>query len=375
MFKLMGKEIITVLGYIVVYSKFTGVSFKVFTKLEAQLDPAVSAFLQTTEEARDEIIHHGELKYRHDNSTDLSYVTGTWYQLEWAWKYLEIIMNQQQKALTKSSYMKSTGIDRRVETMRQEQGDRRMFTKGYIQDDRAGMVKYGADGSVQLAKGASRILGDEERIHVPTEGDDNADADDVDQITETIGNVTFIDKGKDKTEVQRKLHRGISEGSVGDPQTKDKIARSISVEDKDSRDLRSLEFQCDGLKVSLYTGDITLSETDVIVNAGMDGRLGVSYAITQAAGPDLFDELDDHFRKHGKFDTGDVMYTSAGGKLHSNVKYVIHTVGPIWTTDLAQEVGEYQLTRTFLNCLDLANRKLKTSSIVFPAISTGVYAF
>ncbi len=50
------------------------------------------------------------------------------------------------------------------------------------------------------------------------------------------------------------------------------------------------------------------------------------------------------------------------------VKYVIHTVGPVW------EGGDQVLTSCCLSSLRLA-AELGVESIAFPAIATGIYGF
>ena len=295
-------------------------------------------------------------------------------------------MYQQQKALDRSVYRKNTGIDKRKETMTKEEGDVLQSDTVLNNGIRNLGIQYGGetlkDGSFQLTKGSMKIPGDEVIISVPVEDDEDEYEEmkivDDDRKDGTVRKETFIDKATAEMRGQAtesKIQRRISEGgNVSHSPSKIVVSRSLSVEDKDSRNLRTVEFEHAGLKVGLYTGDITLSETDAIVNAGMDDRLGVSYAIYSAAGPLLSLEIEDYIGKYGKLETGDVMHTSAGGDLHSNVKHVIHTVGPLWTTDLAEDVGAHELSKTFLNCLNYAN-SLKITSLVFPAISTGLYSF
>ncbi|KKM15466.1 hypothetical protein LCGC14_1695840, partial [marine sediment metagenome] len=59
-----------------------------------------------------------------------------------------------------------------------------------------------------------------------------------------------------------------------------------------------------------------------------------------------------------------------GGNMKT--KYVIHTVGPVWS---GGNRGEEQLLRNaYYNSLDLAREK-GIKSVSFPSISTGVYRF
>ena len=80
--------------------------------------------------------------------------------------------------------------------------------------------------------------------------------------------------------------------------------------------------------VRLVLGDITELEVDVIVNAANSQLMvggGVDYAIHQAAGPGLKNEIDSQAKY---LNPGEVLLTS-GYRLPA--KYVIHTVAPRWS--------------------------------------------
>lgn len=125
-------------------------------------------------------------------------------------------------------------------------------------------------------------------------------------------------------------------------------------------------------KLLLKQGDITLEETDAIVNAansGLMGGGGVDGAIHRAGGPAILEECRKIRREKGELPTGEAVVTT-GGNLKA--RFVIHTVGPVWNGGGHNE--ERLLASAYRNSLLLAaEHKLKT--IAFPSISTGIYGF
>lgn len=129
-----------------------------------------------------------------------------------------------------------------------------------------------------------------------------------------------------------------------------------------------MEVTVNGTRVSLVRGDITVEDTDAIVNAAnsrLAGGGGVDGAIHRAGGPGIMEEC----RKIGGCTTGSAVITT-GGRLKA--RYVIHAVGPVYRDGSRGE--EELLKKAYRESLKLAVKKgLKTVS--FPSISTGAYGY
>jgi O-acetyl-ADP-ribose deacetylase (regulator of RNase III) len=129
-----------------------------------------------------------------------------------------------------------------------------------------------------------------------------------------------------------------------------------------------MEVQIGESKLMILEGDITQETTDAIVNAansGLKGGGGVAGAIHRAGGPAIMEAC----RKIGYCPAGQAVITT-GGNLKA--KYVIHTVGPVYTGGGRNE--SKLLKSAYLESLKLASKK-GLKSLSFPAISTGAYGY
>lgn len=133
-----------------------------------------------------------------------------------------------------------------------------------------------------------------------------------------------------------------------------------------------MEVTINKTKISMIQGDITEQATEAIVNAAnpsLMGGGGVDGAIHRAGGPAILEECQKIVARQGRLPTGKAVITT-GGNL--KVRYVIHTVGPIWH---GGSTNEAELLRSaYYECLKLATEN-KLTSIAFPSISTGAYGY
>jgi O-acetyl-ADP-ribose deacetylase len=132
------------------------------------------------------------------------------------------------------------------------------------------------------------------------------------------------------------------------------------------------QIQLGRTQLNLVVGDITKQEVEAIVNAANSSLLGgggVDGAIHRAGGPAILAECRKIASARGGCATGDAVITT-GGKLAA--KFVIHTVGPVWSGGNRGEDG--LLASAYRSSLRIAAERAIVS-VAFPSISTGAYRF
>jgi O-acetyl-ADP-ribose deacetylase (regulator of RNase III) len=125
--------------------------------------------------------------------------------------------------------------------------------------------------------------------------------------------------------------------------------------------------------IEILHGDITDQAVDAIVNAANSSLLGgggVDGAIHRRGGPAILEacrELRATTLPDG-LPTGQAVATTAGDLA---ARWVIHTVGPVWSTS---EDRTPLLQNAYRSSLRVA-RELGAATVAFPAISAGVYGW
>ncbi|MER6144074.1 O-acetyl-ADP-ribose deacetylase [Streptomyces sparsogenes] len=123
--------------------------------------------------------------------------------------------------------------------------------------------------------------------------------------------------------------------------------------------------------ITLVRGDITEQHADAIVNAANSSLLGgggVDGAIHRRGGPEILEACRAlRASRYGKgLPTGRAVATTAG---RLPARWVIHTVGPVWS---ATEDRSELLASCYRESLRVAD-ELGAKTVAFPAVSTGVY--
>ncbi|MDT3399708.1 O-acetyl-ADP-ribose deacetylase [Streptomyces sp. B1866] len=123
--------------------------------------------------------------------------------------------------------------------------------------------------------------------------------------------------------------------------------------------------------ITYVQGDITEQHVDAVVNAANSSLLGgggVDGAIHRAGGPEILDACRElrASRFRDGLPAGQAVATTAG---RLPARWVIHTVGPVWS---AAEDRSALLASCYRESLRVAD-ELGAATVAFPAVSTGVY--
>jgi O-acetyl-ADP-ribose deacetylase (regulator of RNase III) len=125
--------------------------------------------------------------------------------------------------------------------------------------------------------------------------------------------------------------------------------------------------------IKCVQGDITDQHVDAIVNAANSSLLGgggVDGAIHRRGGPEILQACRKLRASHyGRgLPTGQAVATTAG-RLHA--RWVIHTVGPVWSQ--TQDRSDL-LASCYREALRVAD-ELGAATVAFPAISAGIFGW
>jgi O-acetyl-ADP-ribose deacetylase len=127
------------------------------------------------------------------------------------------------------------------------------------------------------------------------------------------------------------------------------------------------------VRITLARGDITEQEVDAVVNAANRSLLGgggVDGAIHRRGGPAILAACRElrAGRHPDGLPAGDAVATTAG---ELPARWVIHTVGPVWSHD---EDRSALLASCYTASLRVAD-ELGASTVAFPAVSTGAFGW
>jgi len=127
------------------------------------------------------------------------------------------------------------------------------------------------------------------------------------------------------------------------------------------------------MKITLKVGDITRERADAIVNAANSSLLGgggVDGAIHRRGGPAILAECRElrQARYPEGLPAGQAVATTAGGL---DAQWVIHTVGPVYST---RDDRSALLASCYEQSLRIAD-ELGARTVAFPAVSAGIYGW
>jgi len=129
------------------------------------------------------------------------------------------------------------------------------------------------------------------------------------------------------------------------------------------------------MRIELVEGDVTAQTVEAIVNAANSSLLGgggVDGAIHRKGGPAILEECRAlrAARYPDGLPEGDAVATTAG---NLDARWVIHTVGPVWSAREAEERAA-TLRSCYVSSLAVAD-DVGATTLAFPLISSGAFGW
>jgi O-acetyl-ADP-ribose deacetylase (regulator of RNase III) len=125
------------------------------------------------------------------------------------------------------------------------------------------------------------------------------------------------------------------------------------------------------MKIELVRGDIVDQDVDAVVNAANSGLLGgggVDGAILRAGGQAQLEARRTLRERIGPLPAGQAAATGSGDML---ARWVIHVVGPVWSSE---EDRSELLASCYREALRVAD-ELDVKTVAMPAVSAGAYGW
>ncbi|XP_045188560.2 uncharacterized protein LOC123546396 [Mercenaria mercenaria] len=334
---------------------------QVFTTMEAKLEPSVAALIQATDEVRDDLQHYRDVEFCFDETGCITGVRGNWYLLEWIWAYIERLVRHQNdpRRYNYRTLLRDPALNEPRSPSPMQLDDHPIISTPSANDIKAemkhkstGVWKKETDSATAEVKMQTQKQTARTRKSVQIERDCSTDKEESLDYDKSLKRLTAL--------------------TISVPEEN---RNEIAIVSDRPDDVRSIDFRYGPLTVSVYTGWITMAETDAIVNAANESLAhvgGIADAIAKAAGSEMQLQCEEYIRRFVRVPTTNVMHTCAGGKISLNVKYVMHAVGPIYSSTRPARCA-LELTQTFLNCLKYGNDILKIQSVAMPVISSGIF--
>ncbi|OWF54778.1 uncharacterized protein LOC110440580 [Mizuhopecten yessoensis] len=399
----------------------------IFSKVSVELEPEITQMLDQNSSYLEVLQFDGELDVNFDPDSMNYIMIGNWYQVEWAWNYLESVskettthgcLSQSDDHQNKSNMLSST-----TPNIPSGRGSSRASSSESVQ-------KNFPDTTRKQSNIAWNIKRQEEtNISVPYQPFKSNIPQTVDRLEQRYKAEHF--QGTKRSEVfqiggtNQKKMIGTSDAHIplldnplrgrdmwtsnyphhddfDSDNTDDELAASY-LDDRSSSpemfvparhiprprgpspkgtellhsDFGDMPLTFDafigGMQVKVVMGDIVKERSDAIVNPTnqtMSHSYGISAAIARMAGRGLIDECRNHITRNGPLEVAQVTKTCAGGALDSQVDFVLHTVPPTWREHEVESTSHI-LTCTYLNCLQVANKQLWLRSLSLPIIGAG----